>query len=232
MLEFVATYRSIATWAIWEPVSADAIQIPRSVGLRFRTWIVWDKLQAGIGTHRGSIDSAAAPNVTAPVESVLVFYRGSWYRSGPAAMPHDAWLELCGPRGLWRFHGTSDPLVPAPFPEELPLRCITLFSLPGDVVADPFVGAALPPRRLPASDAWPGPPIAMPPVWPRRAPGSTANELPSLHSSVLPMDFSARHIEEVRTLNTEHLRLPAPVHVHPVIAHDRRTMPDQDESQS
>jgi site-specific DNA-methyltransferase (adenine-specific) len=124
----------------WEPVSADAIQIARSVGWRFRTWIVWDKLQAGSGTHRGSIDSAASPNVTAPVESVLVFYRGSWYRSGPAAMPHDAWLELCGPRGLWRFHGTSDPLSHAPFPEELPLRCVTLFSFPGDVVADPFVG--------------------------------------------------------------------------------------------
>ena len=124
----------------WEPVSADVIQIARSVGWRFRTWIVWDKLQGGAGTHRGSIDSAAAPNVTAPVESVLVFYRGSWYRSGPAAMPHEAWLQLCGPRGLWRFHGTSDPLSPAPFPEELPLRCITLFSFPGDVVADPFVG--------------------------------------------------------------------------------------------
>jgi len=124
----------------WEPVSADAIHIARSVGWQFRTWIVWDKLQAGAGTHRGSIDSAAAPNVTAPVESVLVFYRGSWYRSGPAAMPHYAWLELCGPRGLWRFHGTSDQLSPAPFPEELPLRCITLFSFPGDIVADPFVG--------------------------------------------------------------------------------------------
>ncbi len=28
----------------------------------------------------------------------------------------------------------------APFPEELPRRCITLFSFPGDVVADPFCG--------------------------------------------------------------------------------------------
>jgi site-specific DNA-methyltransferase (adenine-specific) len=124
----------------WEPVSADVVHIARSAGWQFRTWIVWDKLQAGAGTHRGSIDSAAAPNVTAPVESVLVFYRGSWYRSGPAVMPHDAWLELCGPRGLWRFHGASDPISPAPLPEELPLRCVTLFSFPGDVVADPFVG--------------------------------------------------------------------------------------------
>jgi DNA methylase len=55
-------------------------------------------------------------------------------------MPHEVWLELCGPRGLWRFPGTSDPVCPAPFPEQVPERCITLFSFPGDVVADPFVG--------------------------------------------------------------------------------------------
>jgi len=124
----------------WQPVSADAINVARAVGWQFRTWLLWDKLQAGAGTDRGSIDSAGAPNVTAPVESVLVFYRGTWYRSGPAAMPHDAWLEWCGPRGLWRFPGTTDPTSPAPFPEELPERCITLFSFPEDVVADPFAG--------------------------------------------------------------------------------------------
>jgi site-specific DNA-methyltransferase (adenine-specific) len=124
----------------WEPVSADAVHIARSVGWRFRTWILWDKLQAGAGTHRGSIDSAAAPNITAPVESVLVFYRGNWARSGPAAVPHDAWLELCGPRGLWRIHGTTDPMSPAPFPEQLPAHCIILFSFPNDTVADPFCG--------------------------------------------------------------------------------------------
>ena len=124
----------------WQPVSADAIHVARAVGWQFRTWMLWDKGQAGAGTDRGSIDSAGAPNVTAPVESVLVFYRGQWKRSGPASMPHEAWLELCGPRGLWRFPGTSDPLCPAPFPEQLPERCITLFSFPGDVVADPFVG--------------------------------------------------------------------------------------------
>ena len=124
----------------WQPVSADAIQVARAVGWQFRTWLLWDKLQAGAGTDRGSIDSAAAPNVTAPVESVLVFYRGAWQRSGPRAMPHQAWLDVCGPRGLWRFPGITDPDSPAPFPEELPERCITVFSFPDDVVADPFAG--------------------------------------------------------------------------------------------
>ena len=53
------------------------------VKLRWRdTWLIWDKDQAGAGTDRGSLDSASAPNVTAPVESVLVFYRGSWRRDG------------------------------------------------------------------------------------------------------------------------------------------------------
>jgi site-specific DNA-methyltransferase (adenine-specific) len=124
----------------WQPVSADAIKIATEVGWQFRTWLLWDKNQAGAGTDRGSIDSAAAPNVTAPVESILVFYRGTWRRSGPAAMPHQAWLELCGPRGLWHFPGTRDRTSAAPFPEKLPERCITLFSFPEDVIADPFVG--------------------------------------------------------------------------------------------
>jgi site-specific DNA-methyltransferase (adenine-specific) len=124
----------------WQPVSADVLCVARSVGWEFRTWILWDKGQAGAGTDRGSVDSAGAPNVTAPVESVLVFYRGQWKRSGSASMPHQEWLDLCGPRGLWRFPGTSDPVCPAPFSERLPERCITLFSFPDDVVLDPFVG--------------------------------------------------------------------------------------------
>jgi site-specific DNA-methyltransferase (adenine-specific) len=91
----------------WAPVSADALHSARRVGWHFRTWIIWDKLQAGAGTDRGSIDSAAAPNVTAPVESVLVLYRGSWRRSGPAVVPHQDWLDLCGPSGCWRPNSST-----------------------------------------------------------------------------------------------------------------------------
>src|SRR5262245_27505432 len=124
----------------WAPMSADALDVARTSGWHFRTWLLWDKSQAGAGTDRGSLDSASAPNVTAAAESVLVSYRGEWRCPGPAAMPHEDWLELCGPRGVWRFPRTTDPHCPAPFPEELPRRCITLFSFPGDVVADPFCG--------------------------------------------------------------------------------------------
>ncbi len=48
-----------------------------------------------------------------------------------------------GTNGLWRFNGEKKSRVghPAPFPIELPKRCIKLFSYVGDTVLDPFLGS-------------------------------------------------------------------------------------------
>ena len=45
--------------------------------------------------------------------------------------------------GLWTFSGESKKKIghPAPFPLELPKRCIKLFSFVGDTVLDPFLGS-------------------------------------------------------------------------------------------
>ena len=46
--------------------------------------------------------------------------------------------------GVWTFHGQSKKGAgghPAPFPVELPKRCIKLFSFVGDTVLDPFLGS-------------------------------------------------------------------------------------------
>ena len=45
--------------------------------------------------------------------------------------------------GLWTFVGEKKSRVghPAPFPIELPRRCIKLFSYVGDTVLDPFMGS-------------------------------------------------------------------------------------------
>ena len=45
--------------------------------------------------------------------------------------------------GLWTFPGESKKRIghPAPFPIELPRRCIKLFSYVGDTVLDPFMGS-------------------------------------------------------------------------------------------
>ncbi len=44
---------------------------------------------------------------------------------------------------LWIFNGESKKRIghPAPFPRELPKRCIKLFSYIDDVVCDPFSGS-------------------------------------------------------------------------------------------
>jgi len=46
--------------------------------------------------------------------------------------------------GLWTFQGQSKKGAgghPAPFPVELPRRCIKLFSFIDDTVLDPFLGS-------------------------------------------------------------------------------------------
>jgi hypothetical protein len=45
--------------------------------------------------------------------------------------------------GLWTFNGESKKKIghPAPFPRELPYRCIKLFSYVNDLVFDPFCGS-------------------------------------------------------------------------------------------
>jgi site-specific DNA-methyltransferase (adenine-specific) len=125
-----------------EAIYAHWVAALEAAGWRYRTTIFWLDNQAGPGVARGSIDSPSAPSVHAPLEAVIVAHRGQWSRreTRPHDLGHDDWLQLCGPRGLWTFPGASDAKHPAPFPEELALRCIRLYSYRGDVVADPFAG--------------------------------------------------------------------------------------------
>lgn len=46
-------------------------------------------------------------------------------------------------KSIWKFFTVSARKIghPAPFPEELPFRCIQLYSYENDVVFDPFMGA-------------------------------------------------------------------------------------------
>jgi site-specific DNA-methyltransferase (adenine-specific) len=126
-----------------KPVYSDWLQALLASGFTYRTTILWHDDQAGAGTDRGTPDPSA-PHVVPPVETIIVVHRGPWKRildePRPHDLGHDDWLQLCGPRGLWRFPGAHDPSHPAPFPEELPKRLLQLFSWRQDVVADPFVG--------------------------------------------------------------------------------------------
>jgi site-specific DNA-methyltransferase (adenine-specific) len=143
-----------------EAIYAHWVAALEEAGWCYRTTIFWLENQAGSGAARGT-DSPDAPAVHAPLETVIVVYRGQWSRheARPHDLGHDDWLRLCGPRGLWVFPGVAHPTHPAPFPEELALRCIRLYTYRADVVADPFAGSGTTPamamrlgRRLLAGD--------------------------------------------------------------------------------
>lgn len=87
--------------------------------------------------------SASALFVIAPVEMILVMFKETWkkQRQGISDITRDEFVEWTN--GVWTFSGEQRGRIghPAPFPLELPRRCIKLFSFVGDVVLDPFVGS-------------------------------------------------------------------------------------------
>jgi site-specific DNA-methyltransferase (adenine-specific) len=88
--------------------------------------------------------SPSAPYVIAPVELIIVLFKGSWRRPAAGRKSDIARKEFMDwTNGLWTFSGESKKKVghPAPFPVELPTRCIKLFSYVGDTVLDPFMGS-------------------------------------------------------------------------------------------
>ena len=87
---------------------------------------------------------ASAPYVIAPVELIVILYKDQWKKtsgSGESDMNKEEFMEWTN--GLWTFPGESKKRIghPAPFPLELPRRCIKLFSYVGDTVLDPFMGS-------------------------------------------------------------------------------------------
>jgi site-specific DNA-methyltransferase (adenine-specific) len=78
-----------------------------------------------------------------PVEAILIMYKNRWEktRKGKSDITRDEFIQWTN--GVWNFSGESKRKIghPAPFPVELPKRCIKLFTFQGDVVLDPFLGS-------------------------------------------------------------------------------------------
>ena len=126
-----------------QPLSADATCLAMEAGWQYHATIVWNEGNISRATAWGSWKSASAPHVIAPVETVIVLYKDSWKKeprgcSDITATEFKNWVK-----GVWTFNGESGKRIghEAPFPRELPKRCIKLFSFVGDAVLDPFVGS-------------------------------------------------------------------------------------------
>ena len=128
-----------------KPVYSDILQVAQKIGWHYHTTIVWNKGNMGRRTAWGSYKSASAPYAIAPVEMILVMYKEVWKKSGSKTKEDDITEEefKAWTLGSWDFNPESAKRVghEAPFPRELPKRCIKLFSFVGDRVLDPFAGS-------------------------------------------------------------------------------------------
>jgi site-specific DNA-methyltransferase (adenine-specific) len=127
-----------------QSVGADLTTLAKEIGFSYHSTIVWNEGNISRRTAWGSWKSASAPYVIAPVELIIVLYRTSWKKTSGTKISditRDEFMEWTN--GLWTFGGEKKTRVghPAPFPVELPLRCMKLFSFVGDTVLDPFMGS-------------------------------------------------------------------------------------------
>jgi len=126
-------------------VGADITKIAKDIGWKYHSTIIWNEGNISRRTAWGSFMSASAPYVIAPVELILVLYKDSWKKTGTSRENDITKQEFMDwTNGVWTFNGQSKKGAgghPAPFPVELPRRCIKLFSFIGDIVLDPFLGS-------------------------------------------------------------------------------------------
>lgn len=126
-----------------QSVCADVTTIAKRVGWKYHSTIVWNEQNISRRTAWGSWLSASAPFVIAPVEVIVVLYKRRWKKKakGVSDITREEFIEWTN--GVWGFSGENRMKIghPAPFPIELPRRCIKLFSYVDDVVLDPFLGS-------------------------------------------------------------------------------------------
>jgi site-specific DNA-methyltransferase (adenine-specific) len=127
-----------------QSVGADLTTIAKEAGWSYHSTIIWNEGNISRRMAWGSWMSASAPHIIAPVELIVIFYKGQWKKSTgslKSTVTRDEFMKWTN--GLWTFNGESAKRVghPTPFPRELPKRCIKLFSYEDDVVFDPFCGS-------------------------------------------------------------------------------------------
>ena len=126
-----------------QSVYADIATIAKKIGWNYHSTIIWNEQNISRRTAWGSWMSASAPYVIAPVEVIVILYKKVWKKKnkGESDITREEFMEWTN--GVWNFSGESKKRIghPAPFPVELPKRCIKLFSYVGDTILDPFVGS-------------------------------------------------------------------------------------------
>ena len=128
------------------PLHAFIIQDMHKLGFLMRGEVIWNKgATASSSIAWGSYMSAKNPVLRDGHEYILIFSKDTFTRgikeNMKSTITKEEFIELT--KSVWSFNAESATRVghPAPFPIELPLRCMKLYTFEGETVLDPFMGS-------------------------------------------------------------------------------------------
>jgi modification methylase len=128
------------------PLHAFIIRDMLELGFLMRGEIIWNKAaSASPSTAWGSWKSPANPTLRDVHEYILIFSKGNFPRKNPhkreSTITREEFLEFT--KSVWTFPAEPARSVghPAPFPVELPYRCLQLYTYRDEVILDPFMGS-------------------------------------------------------------------------------------------
>lgn len=135
------------------PVPFDLVARLTRQEWEFHQDIIWHKCTAGVKRAGVTIQKPYPgyyyPNIM--TEYILVFrkpgpriYKGrSKEEKAESAFAIDRLFTMDIANNIWHIAPVPPDHLdhPCPFPEEIPLRLITMYSYPGDLILDPFVGS-------------------------------------------------------------------------------------------
>lgn len=115
----------------------------KNLSYLYMNTIIWDKNQVVNRTSWGSYASPSCPSFPTPFEFILIFAKKDVkLRSlGETDITPEEFKKWA--YATWEFKAESRKKIghPAPFPIELPLRCVKMLSWKNSVVMDPFMGS-------------------------------------------------------------------------------------------
>ena len=139
------------------PIVADTIKIFQKAGFRYRDRLVWKKPEGytRISRRSGVVLQNPYPMYFYPdniQESIIIFQKGKFdYKSIPQSVREASKIDTREYLDKKWFMSVWDMtnVLPnselekdiAAFPDELPYKCIKLFSYVGETVLDPFTGS-------------------------------------------------------------------------------------------
>lgn len=129
------------------PLASFIVRDMLDLGFLMRGEVIWNKANsASPSTAWGTWLSARNVILRDVHEYILIFCKDTFSRANPqkreSTITKQEFLEFT--KSVWTFSAVSARKIghPAPFPYELPYRCIQLYTFKNEIVLDPFMGSA------------------------------------------------------------------------------------------